>query len=87
MQYFLQYFGYFLTLMCVSKYIASHTITRLYTIFLINDDPKVIEKNFDNKKMCIFYLNTTKKKSSRFITGVPRYLNFCERKKSSFSRN
>ena len=22
--------------------------------------------------------NTTKKKSSRFITGVPRYLNFCE---------
>ena len=26
--------------------------------------------------MRIFYLNTTKKKSSRFITGVPRYLNF-----------
>ena len=28
--------------------------------------------------MRTFYLNTTKKKSSRFITGVPRYLNFLE---------
>ena len=32
--------------------------------------------------MRIFYRNTTKKKSSRFITGVPRNLNFCERKKT-----
>ena len=31
--------------------------------------------------MRIFYLNTSKKKSSRFITGVPRYLNVCEPKK------
>ena len=42
--------------MCVLKYIVSHTITRFYSIFFINDnhckkhDPKVIEKNFDNKK-------------------------------------
>ena len=42
--------------MCVLKYIVSHTITPLYTIFFINDphskkhDPKVIEKNCDNKK-------------------------------------
>ena len=42
--------------MCVLKYIVSHTITPFYTIFFINDphlkkhDPKVIEKNFDNKK-------------------------------------
>ena len=42
--------------MCVSKYIVSHTITRFYAIFLINDphckkhDAKVIEKNFAIKK-------------------------------------
>ena len=36
--------------MCVLKYIVSHTITRFYTIFFINDPyskkhgPKVIEK-------------------------------------------
>ena len=42
--------------MCVSKYLVSHTITRFYTIFLSmtltekKHDPKVIEKNFDNKK-------------------------------------
>ena len=73
--------------MCVLKYIVSHTITRFYTIFFINDphskkhDPKVIEKILITKKMRIFYLNTTKKKSSRFITGFPRYFNFCEPKK------
>ena len=33
-----------------------------------------MENNFDNKKDAHFYLNTTKKKSLRFITGVPRYL-------------
>ena len=54
--FFLQYFEIFLILMCVLKYIVSHTITRLYTIFLSmtliqkKHDPKVIEKNFDNKK-------------------------------------
>ena len=36
-------------------YIVSHTITRFYTIFLSmtlieKNDPKVIEKNIDNKK-------------------------------------
>ena len=42
--------------MCVLKYIVSHTITRFDTILFINDphrkkhDPKVIEKNFYNKK-------------------------------------
>ena len=56
LQIFLQYFAIFLILMCVSKYVVSYTITRFYTNFFINDphskkhDPKVIEKNFDNKK-------------------------------------
>ena len=42
--------------MCALKYTVSHTITRFDTLFLINDphskkhDPKVIEKNVDNKK-------------------------------------
>ena len=37
--------------MCVSKYIVSHTITRFYTIFYQKKhDPKVTEKNFDNRK-------------------------------------
>ena len=73
--------------MCVSKYIVSHTITRFNTIFFINvphgkkHDAKVIEKILITKKMRIFYGNITKKKSSRFITGIPRYLNFCELKK------
>ena len=31
--------------------------------------------------MRIFYLNTTKKKSTRSITEVPRYLNVCEANK------
>ena len=73
--------------MRVSKYIVFHTIIRFYTIFFINDphskkhDPKILEKILITKKMSVFYLNATKKKSSRSITGVPRYLNFCERKK------
>ena len=55
-QIFLKYFGIFLILMCALKYTVSHTITRFDTLFFINDphlkkhDPKVIEKNFDNKK-------------------------------------
>ena len=50
------FFGIFLILICVSKYIVSHTITQFYTIFFINDphlkkhDPKVIEKTFDNRE-------------------------------------
>ena len=52
----MQYFGIFQILMCLLKYIVSHTITRFYTIFLSmtliekKHDQKVIEKNFDNKK-------------------------------------
>ena len=74
--------------MCVSKYMVSHTIIRFYTIFLSmtliekNMIRRSQKKNLITKKMRILYLNTTKKKSSRFITGVPRYLNFCEPKKS-----
>ena len=70
--------------MCVLKHIVSHTITRFYTIFFINDpqskkyDKKVIQKNFDNKTDADILL---KEKSSRFIIGIPRYLNFCEPKK------
>ena len=40
-------------------------------------DPKVI-KNFDNKKDAHILSKYTKEK---IITGVPRYLNFCEPKK------
>ena len=67
MQIFLQCFGIFLLLMCVLKYIVYHTIIRFYTIFFINEphlkkpDPKVIEKNFDNKKDAHILSNTTKK--------------------------
>ena len=39
----------------------------------------MIRKSY--KKMRIFYLNTTKKKSSRFIIEVPRYSVLCELKK------
>ena len=31
------------------------------------------KKNLKTKKMRIIYFNTTKKKSSRFIIGVPKY--------------
>ena len=43
--------------------------------------PPKNKKIFITKNMRIFYLNTTKQKSSKFIRGALRYLNFCEPKK------